>query len=65
MRICSASATNQVVLGKDGCMSTMAAILCSVPKTHWAKIKFIMEILALLTKASKLLQKVQNVVCLS
>lgn len=45
------NSTNQVVLGKDGCVATMAAILSSVPKTHWAKIKFIMEILALLTKA--------------
>ncbi|XP_042212175.1 uncharacterized protein LOC121859437 isoform X2 [Homarus americanus] len=41
---------NQVMLGKDGCVATMASILSSVPKTHWAKIKFIMEILSLLTK---------------
>ncbi|XP_066949748.1 cytosolic carboxypeptidase 1-like isoform X2 [Macrobrachium rosenbergii] len=45
------NSTNQVMLGKDGCVATLAAILTSVPKTHWAKIKFIMEILALLTKA--------------
>ncbi|XP_076065569.1 cytosolic carboxypeptidase 1-like isoform X3 [Oratosquilla oratoria] len=43
--------TNQIMLGKDGCVATMATILCSVPKNHWGKLKFIMEILALLTKA--------------
>lgn len=42
-----------MVLGKEGCVATLATILSSVPKTHWAKIKFIMEVLALLTKASK------------
>nr|XP_045581248.1 cytosolic carboxypeptidase 1-like [Procambarus clarkii]XP_045581249.1 cytosolic carboxypeptidase 1-like [Procambarus clarkii]XP_045581250.1 cytosolic carboxypeptidase 1-like [Procambarus clarkii] len=45
------NSTNQVMLGKDGCVATMASLLCSVPKTHCAKIKFIIEILALLTKA--------------
>ncbi|XP_068215809.1 cytosolic carboxypeptidase 1-like isoform X2 [Palaemon carinicauda] len=45
------NSTNQVMLGKDGCVATLAAILTSVPKTHWAKIKFILETLALLTKA--------------
>ena len=47
------SAPNQMMLGKDGCVATLATILSSVPKTHWAKTKFIMEVLALLTKASK------------
>ncbi|KAG0714549.1 Cytosolic carboxypeptidase 1 [Chionoecetes opilio] len=42
--------TNQMVLGKEGCVATLATLLSSVPKTHWAKIKFIMEVLALLTK---------------
>ncbi|XP_069979265.1 cytosolic carboxypeptidase 1 isoform X2 [Penaeus vannamei] len=45
------NSTNQVMLGKDGCVATLVSILSSVPKTHWAKIKFIMETLALLTKA--------------
>ncbi|XP_037776542.1 cytosolic carboxypeptidase 1-like [Penaeus monodon] len=45
------NSTNQVMLGKDGCVTTLVAILSSVPKTHWAKVKFIMETLALLTKA--------------
>ncbi|KAK7085141.1 hypothetical protein SK128_000586, partial [Halocaridina rubra] len=45
------NSTNQVMLGKDGCVATLAAILTSVPKTHWAKMKFLMEVLALLTKA--------------
>ncbi|XP_050730928.1 cytosolic carboxypeptidase 1-like isoform X2 [Eriocheir sinensis] len=45
------NSTNQMMLGKEGCVATLATILSSVPKTHWAKIKFIMEVLALLTKA--------------
>ncbi|RXG59360.1 Cytosolic carboxypeptidase 1 [Armadillidium vulgare] len=42
--------TNQMVLGKDGCVTTLLNLLNSLPKTHWAKIKLILENLALLTK---------------
>lgn len=42
------------MLGREGCVTTIVTILNSVPKTHHAKIKFIMEILALLTKTSEL-----------
>lgn len=48
------TATNQMMLGREGCVTTIVTILNSVPKTHHAKIKFIMEILALLTKTSEL-----------
>ncbi|KAK3852938.1 hypothetical protein Pcinc_040492 [Petrolisthes cinctipes] len=44
------NSTNQMMLGREGCVTTIVTILTSVPKTHHAKIKFIMEILALLTK---------------
>ncbi|CAL4105221.1 unnamed protein product, partial [Meganyctiphanes norvegica] len=42
--------SNQMLLGKEGCVCTMATLLNSIPKTHWAKLKFIMEVLAHLTK---------------
>ncbi|KAL7643784.1 UNVERIFIED_CONTAM: hypothetical protein RMT77_005790 [Armadillidium vulgare] len=44
--------TNQMVLGKDGCVTTLLNLLNSLPKTHWAKIKLILENLALLTKTT-------------
>ncbi|XP_042212174.1 uncharacterized protein LOC121859437 isoform X1 [Homarus americanus] len=53
---------NQVMLGKDGCVATMASILSSVPKTHWAKIKFIMEILSLLTKVTNVSPRLAAIV---
>ncbi|KAK3860335.1 hypothetical protein Pcinc_033608 [Petrolisthes cinctipes] len=46
------NSTNQMMLGREGCVTTIVTILTSVPKTHHAKIKFIMEILALLTKTT-------------
>ena len=42
-----------MVLGKEGCIGTMSNIFSAVPKTHYAKIKFIIEIFSHLTKASK------------
>ncbi|ROT85553.1 hypothetical protein C7M84_011899 [Penaeus vannamei] len=56
------NSTNQVMLGKDGCVATLVSILSSVPKTHWAKIKFIMETLALLTKATNVSPRLAAIV---